>query len=86
VTPAAPVNYHGLDWLATALGLASIYCLSRGRKVGFLLRIFASVCWAAFGVLAGTPAAVVANLLAIVFCLRGLGQEPVFLDPPARRR
>ena len=39
------VQYYGLDWLGTILGLASIYYLGRQRRVGFILRILASLFW-----------------------------------------
>jgi hypothetical protein len=59
------VRYYGLDWAGTVLGLASMYCLGRHQRVGFLLRILASGFWVAFGVVAGTPAAIVANVAVI---------------------
>jgi hypothetical protein len=66
------VNYYGLDWIGTVLGLASIYYTGRHDKAAFLLRIAASVFWAAFGVVAHTPAAIIANSAAILLCVRGL--------------
>jgi hypothetical protein len=66
------VNYYGLDWLGTLAGLASIYYLGRQRKVGFVLRIIASLFWVAFGVVAGTVAGVIANIAVIVLSLKGL--------------
>jgi hypothetical protein len=42
-----------------------MYCLGRHQRVGFLLRILASGFWVAFGVVAGTPAAIVANVAVI---------------------
>jgi hypothetical protein len=66
------VNYYGLDWIGTVLGLASIYYTGRHDKAAFALRIAASVFWAAFGVVAHTPAAIIANTAAILLSLRGL--------------
>jgi len=66
------MQYYGLDWMGTVLGLASIYCMGRHDRAAFLLRITASIFWAAFGFVAHTPAGVVANLAAIVLCLRGI--------------
>jgi hypothetical protein len=54
------------------LGLASIYYMDRRHRSAFLLRIAASLCWAAFGVVARTPAGVAANVAAVLLCLRGL--------------
>jgi len=66
------MRYYGLDWAGTVLGLASIYYMGRHERAAFLLRITASIFWAAFGIVARTPAGVVANLAAILLCLRGV--------------
>jgi hypothetical protein len=66
------MNYYGLDWIGTVLGLASIYYTGRHDKAAFVLRIAASLFWAAFGILARTPAAIFANSVAILLCVRGL--------------
>ena len=68
------MNYYGLDWAGTALGLLSIYYLGRKRKIGFVLRIAASVFWVVFGILAGTVAGIVANVTVILLSLSGLKQ------------
>ena len=66
------MNYYGFDWIGTVLGLASIYYTGRNDKLAFVLRIAASLFWAAFGIVARTPAAIIANSAAIVLCVRGL--------------
>jgi nicotinamide riboside transporter PnuC len=66
------VQYYGLDWLGTILGLASIYYLGRHRRIGFVLRILASLFWVAFGVVAGTLAGVIANVAVILLSLNGI--------------
>lgn len=66
------MQYYGLDWIGTVLGLASISCIGRHDRAALLLRITASIFWAGFGLVAHTPAGVVANLAAIVLCLRGI--------------
>ena len=76
------MNYYGLDWLGTLAGLASIYYLGRQRKVGFVLRIIASLFWVAFGVVAGTVAGVIANLAVIVLSLKGLKEWTRAETPP----
>jgi len=68
------MKYYGLDWAGTALGLLSIYYLGRKRRIGFVLRIAASVFWVIFGVVAGTTAGVVANVAVIVLSISGLKQ------------
>jgi len=77
------VQYYGLDWVGTVLGLASIYYIGRNDKVAFVLRILASLFWGAFGVVAHTPAAIIANFAAIVLCVRGLSIPKVRRDPSA---
>jgi hypothetical protein len=66
------VRYYGLDWMGTILGLASIYWMGRRDRAAFILRIAASVFWASFGVVAQTPAAIIANVAAILLCFRGM--------------
>ena len=66
------MQYYGLDWMGTVLGLASISCIGRHDKAAFVLRIGASLFWAAFGVVAHTPAAILANTAAILLCVRGI--------------
>jgi hypothetical protein len=68
------MKYYGLDWMGTILGLASIHYLGRKNKAGFVLRIVASVFWVAFGILAETPAAIVANVAVILLSCKGLHQ------------
>ena len=77
------MQYYGLDWMGTLLGLASIYYIGRRDQAAFILRIAASVFWAAFGVVAHTPAAILANLAAILLCLRGLRPRPGRGSPSA---
>lgn len=66
------MKYYGLDWIGTALGLASIYVLGRRRPVGFHLRILASLAWAGFALLADSAAALVANLAAVALSVQAM--------------
>jgi hypothetical protein len=66
------MNYYGLDWIGTVLGLASIYYTGRNDKAAFVLRIAASLFWGAFGIVARTPAAIIANFAAILLCVQGM--------------
>jgi nicotinamide riboside transporter PnuC len=68
------MKYYGLDWIGTILGLASIHYPGRKNKTGFILRIVASAFWVAFGIIAETPAGIVANLAVIILSFRGLHQ------------
>jgi hypothetical protein len=71
------VKYYGLDWIGMILGLASIYYLGRKNRTGFILRIAASAFWLAFGIIAETPAGVVANLAVIILSFKGFHQWKV---------
>jgi nicotinamide riboside transporter PnuC len=66
------VNYYGFDWIGTVFGLASIHYLGQRRRIGFVLRIVASIFWVLFGVVAKTPAGVIANVAVILLSLKGL--------------
>jgi len=66
------MHYYGIDWIGTVLGLASIYYLGQQRRLGFILRIIASIFWVLFGVMVGTPAGVIANLAVILLSLKGI--------------
>lgn len=66
------MQFYGLDWIGTVVGLASIYFIGRHDKAAFVLRIVASLFWGAFGIVAHTPAAIIANVAAILLCVRGL--------------
>ena len=66
------MQYYGTDWMGTVLGLASIYYLGQQRRMGFILRILASVFWVFFGVIAGTPAGVIANVAVILLSIKGV--------------
>jgi len=68
------MRYYGIDWIGTVLGLASIYYLGQQRRLGFILRIMASIFWVLFGVMVGTPAGVIANLAIILLSLKGIRQ------------
>ena len=71
------MKYYGLDWIGTILGVASIHYLGRKNKAGFILRIVASVFWVAFGIIAETPAGIVANIAVIILSFKGLNQWKV---------
>lgn len=70
------MQYYGLDWIGTVLGLASVYFIGRHDRAAFWLRIVASLFWGAFGIVAHTPAAIIANFAAILLCVNGLRQRP----------
>jgi hypothetical protein len=66
------VHYFGLDWVGTILGLASVYVMGQNDRAAFVLRLLSSIFWASFGVVARSPAAVLANVASILLCVRGM--------------
>jgi nicotinamide riboside transporter PnuC len=68
------MQYYGLDWIGTVLGLLSIYYLGRKKRIGFVFRIAASIFWVAFGVVAGTVAGIIANVAVILLSVSGIRQ------------
>jgi hypothetical protein len=64
-------GYYGVDWLATAGTLISMWLLSSQRRLGFLVGMVAAVGWFAFGALASSPAALLANALLFGINVRG---------------
>ena len=64
-------RYYGLDWVATAASLASIYTLGDGRRAGFSLGAVGAVLWCAFGVIVGSIAGALLNVLLFGLFVRG---------------
>jgi hypothetical protein len=44
------LKYHGLDWLAMALSLLSVYLLGNKNRLGFISYILANALWIYLGV------------------------------------
>lgn len=76
------MEYYGLDWAGTVFGLSSIYYMGRNDRAAFFLRILSAIFWASFGVVAKTPAAIIANAAAILLCLRGLREHRRPIENP----
>ena len=79
------MRYYGFDWVGTVLGLTSIYYLGRQRRLGFVLRILASMFWVAFGVLAKTPAAIIANIAVILLSIHAVSAWATLRSGGAKR-
>lgn len=45
----SPLQFYGIDWLATACGLAGVYLIGNRNKLGFVVFMVASLSWIAFG-------------------------------------
>ncbi len=66
------LQFYGLDWIATAAGLAAVYFLGNKNKIGFVLFIISSLCWISFGVITGSIAVIVGSSIFVVLHIRGL--------------
>ncbi len=69
---AAVLQYYGVDWAAMALTLVAIYLLGDRRRMGFVLMILGNACWVVLGVLTGSLAMILANLVFAGMNVRGL--------------
>jgi nicotinamide mononucleotide transporter len=65
------LRYHGLDGLAMALTFSAIWLLGNRSRHGFVVMSAGNLCWTTIGVLAGSPAMVVANLGFLAMNVRG---------------
>lgn len=65
------LNYYGVDWLAMVLTFLSLYLLGKKRRSGFLYGLGANACWFTFGILAGSMANQVANVVFAALNVRG---------------
>lgn len=66
------LQFYGLDWIATAAGLAAVYFLGNKNKFGFVLFIISSLCWISFGLITGSIAVIVGSSIFVVLHIRGL--------------
>jgi hypothetical protein len=65
------LQYYGVDWLATAGTLVSLWLLGEQRRSGFVIGMAAAAGWFAFGMLASSVAAIIANSLLFALNVRG---------------
>jgi len=65
------LRYYGVDWAATAGTLVSLWLIGDQRRSGFLVGMAASAGWFAFGMLAASTAALIANGLLFALNMRG---------------
>lgn len=65
------LRYFGIDWMAMALTFVAIYLLGNRSRAGFATMMFGNGCWVAIGVLSGSLAMVIANVVFIVMNARG---------------
>lgn len=65
------LQYYGIDWFATACGLAAVFLLGNKNKLGFIIFMMASVSWITFGLYVGSYAIVTGSSIFLVMHFRG---------------
>lgn len=71
-TDFAILKFYGTDWAAMFFTFLQLYLLGQKNPLGFGFGLLANVCWMAFGVLAGSIANPLANMIFFVLNIRGL--------------
>ncbi|GAB5458154.1 MAG: hypothetical protein Hens3KO_11840 [Henriciella sp.] len=64
-------KYYGTDWAAMTFTFGQLYLLGNGKRIGFVFGIFATITWAAFGIMAGSIANPIANTVFLIMNIRG---------------
>ncbi len=64
-------KYYGIDWLAMVMSFLALYSLGKKEKVGFLYGLVANCAWMAFGIMAGSVANPVANIIFLFLNVKG---------------
>ena len=65
------LRYAGVDWIAMLLTFTAIYQLGSQSKTGFITMMCGNLCWVIVGVMTGSVAMVVANLIFLLTNARG---------------
>ena len=65
------LQFYGIDWFATACGLAAVFLLGNKNKLGFIIFMMASVSWITFGLYVGSYAIVTGSSIFLVMHFRG---------------
>ena len=65
------LQFYGIDWFATACGLAAVFLLGNKNKFGFLVFMMASLSWIAFGIYIGSYAVITGSSIFFIMHLRG---------------
>lgn len=60
-----------MDWIATALALATVYLLGKKQKVGWVVGALADVAWMTFGITHGFWSIVLLDLVFLFLRYRG---------------
>ena len=65
------LQFYGIDWLATACGLAGVFLLGNKNRWGFLIFMVASASWVTFGFITGSFAVILGSSTFFFMHLRG---------------
>lgn len=63
-------QYSGIDWAAMVLTFLAIWQIGNKNRVGFILMIVGNSCWVSLGVMTGSLAMIVANILFLLMNIR----------------
>lgn len=66
------LKFYGSDWAAMFFTFLQLYLLGKKNPLGFGFGILANVCWTTFGLLAGSIANPLANLIFIGLNIKGI--------------
>lgn len=64
-------NYYGVDWAAMILMFLSMYYLGNRNRIGFVYGIGSNICWFIFGIMAGSLADPLAQIVVAGISIRG---------------
>ena len=68
----AILKFYGTDWAAMFFTFLQLYLLGNKNPLGFGFGLLANICWTAFGLLAGSIANPLANVIFFVLNIKGL--------------
>ncbi len=64
--------YLGVDWLAMLLTFIAIWLIGNKSRSGFVVMIFGNLCWIVVGVMSGSSAMWVANMIFALMNVRAI--------------
>ena len=65
------LRYFGVDWVAMLFTFVAIYLLGNKSRAGFPTMMCGNACWVAIGLLSGSIAMVIANVVFFLMNVRG---------------
>lgn len=67
-------RYYGVDWIGMVCCAISLWYLGKHRKFGFVIGIIGDCAWLVFGVMAHSPANILATAIYIWFNIKAWRQ------------